>query len=1197
MTTELEQRTWFYIRDRKKIGPVLWTNLRDLAAGGQLRPADMVLPGGATHWLQALSVEGLFPLPNTQASQRPPPLPTEGTVSLPVNQLPTFAQRPEAAAGVTYSHAAMTQWSGAAPTLPTIPGYTLVGELGRGGMGVVYKAEQTKLKRLVALKMVLGGAVAGAQQFERFRAEAEAVARLQHPNIVQIYEVGEHDGLPFFSLEYCAGGSLAQRMDGTPLAAREAAGMVETLSRAMHAAHERNIVHRDLKPANILLAADGTPKITDFGLAKKMDATEVLTQSGAVMGTPSYMAPEQALGKSRDLGPSADIYALGALLYELLTGRPPFKGATAMDTMLQVASDEPVPPSRLQPKLPPDLETICLKCLEKSTSRRYPTAQALADDLHRYLAGEPIQARPAGRVERCWKWARRRPAVAALLAVSALALLSILAFILYFTVQLGRERNAAVAEKAKAEAEKGKAEKEKAKAEKERERAEENAAEAKRQEEKTKRQEQLTDKERQRAEEKAADARRDLDKSRRSLLTAQLWRVAGLLEREPMEALALLEDREACPEDLRDFAWRYYRSLYTQWRPFILSGHRGSIGSVTVRRDGKIMASAAGGVDASIKLWDLETRKEIATLRDHKGDVNCVAFSPDGTLLASGGDDKSVKLWDVDKKQVIVSLNKHTGPVNYLAFSPDGSWLVSSSMLFDPNAKVPDERYKKGEVHLWNVADRKHEKLLSSLPGTGIMTVSFAPDGKTVAFGTTHNSNMHLVDVDTGKESDKPYSHGAGWVYRVAYSPDGQTVAWSTAQQAIFLLDVVGKKTRLTLRGHQSDVNGLAWSPDGKTLATGSSDGVVKLWNAATGMERLTLRGGVGGIENLAFTPDGNTLVVAHRSPQIVLWDLVPRTSWATYATNRGYTAVTLSQDGQTLAASVARERNLRLRNLSSGKERTVNLDSGSGTVLAFAPKGSLVAVGMHGWAEGKNFSLKTPLPTGECQIWDTNGDKKVATLKTKTERAITAVAFTLDGRWLITGDTGGQLLLWDVADPEKPKESVLLGSHVGAVSALTLCADGRTLATSGADNAIKLWDLAERREQKTLKGHVRLVKGLAFLDKKGEYLASSGLDRSVRSWDVAAGTERFRLPPQPNDIHALAVSKDGNTLALACQDRTIKLWDIPSRQLRAVLPGHTREVNAVTFSHDGKLLLSASAPISSWFVTSGEIKIWKADE
>jgi hypothetical protein len=299
-----------------------------------------------------------------------------------------------------------------------VPGYEIVRELGRGGMGVVYQARQTKLSRPVALKMILAGSHAGADDLARFQTEAEAIARLRQPNIVQVYEVGEHEGKPYFSLEFCGGGSLENKLGGTPLPPKEAASLVETLARAMQAAHEQHVIHRDLKPANVLLAEDGTPKITDFGLAKKLDEAGQ-TASGAVMGTPSYMAPEQAGGKA--VGPLADVYALGAVLYECLTGRPPFKGPTAMDTILQVAAEEPVPPTQLQPGTPRDLETVCLKCLQKEPSRRYASACALADDLRRFQDGEPIVARPVGRLERAWKWARRRPAAAALLAVSVLA--------------------------------------------------------------------------------------------------------------------------------------------------------------------------------------------------------------------------------------------------------------------------------------------------------------------------------------------------------------------------------------------------------------------------------------------------------------------------------------------------------------------------------------------------------------------------------------------------------------------------------------------------------------------------------------------------------------------------------------------------------------------------------------------------------
>lgn len=304
----------------------------------------------------------------------------------------------------------------AGPSSP--PGYEILEELGRGGMGVVYKARELALKRLVALKMILGGESADADQLVRFQREAEAAAKLQHPNIVQIHHIGEHEGRPFFSLEFVEGGSLARKLQGTPLLPQEAAILVEILARAMQVAHRSGIVHRDLKPANILLSSDGTPKITDFGLAKRLEEDQGHTQTGAILGTPSYMAPEQAEGKTQALGPLVDGYALGAILYELLTGRPPFRGASVLETLEQVRSTEPVPPTRLQPKVPRDLETICLKCLEKLPTRRYSQSGELAADLRRFLDGEPIQARPASWIERGVKWAKRRPSTALLMAMA-----------------------------------------------------------------------------------------------------------------------------------------------------------------------------------------------------------------------------------------------------------------------------------------------------------------------------------------------------------------------------------------------------------------------------------------------------------------------------------------------------------------------------------------------------------------------------------------------------------------------------------------------------------------------------------------------------------------------------------------------------------------------------------------------------------
>jgi serine/threonine-protein kinase len=305
-----------------------------------------------------------------------------------------------------------------------VAGYEILGVLGRGAMGVVYKARQRGLNRIVALKMISAGAHHGPADLARFRSEAIAVADLQHPNIVQIYEVGEDRGHPFFSLEYLAGDSLAKKIAGTPQPPREAARLVRALADGMDCAHRRGIIHRDLKPANVLLTEDGEPKVSDFGLVKRLEDDASQTQSGSILGTPSYMAPEQAEGKIKEIGPRSDLYALGGILYELMTGRPPFRAASVLDTLQQVRTQEPIPPSEFQPKLPRDLETICLKCLQKEPGKRYATAAALGEDLRRFLAGEPILARPVSRGEWLWRWCRRNPRVAALGGTVALLMVA-----------------------------------------------------------------------------------------------------------------------------------------------------------------------------------------------------------------------------------------------------------------------------------------------------------------------------------------------------------------------------------------------------------------------------------------------------------------------------------------------------------------------------------------------------------------------------------------------------------------------------------------------------------------------------------------------------------------------------------------------------------------------------------------------------
>jgi serine/threonine protein kinase len=401
--------------------------------------------------------------------------------------------RPAAASTDTATGATSTA-PGGTPDLVDVPGFEILRELGRGGMSVVYQARQQNLNRHVALKVLLAGGFAGPEEQVRFRTEAEALGRLQHPHIVPVYEVGEQAGRPYLVMEFVGGGSLAGFLAGTPLPIRPAAQLVATLARAIHYAHQRGIVHRDLKPANVLMQIidsrsemesrpdlclaktaignlqSAIPKITDFGLAKLLvgepgvSTSAGPTQSGAIIGTPSYMAPEQAAGRSREIAPAADIYALGAILYELLTGRPPFRAATTLETLLQVQTLEPVPPSRLCPNLPRDLATICLKCLEKEPRKRYGNAEALADDLSHFLVGEPIRARQVGTLERTWRLCRRNPVVAALTAAVAVTLLAGTGISAYFAAQAGREAEEALTQKRHADesAEQARHEKERA---------------------------------------------------------------------------------------------------------------------------------------------------------------------------------------------------------------------------------------------------------------------------------------------------------------------------------------------------------------------------------------------------------------------------------------------------------------------------------------------------------------------------------------------------------------------------------------------------------------------------------------------------------------------------------------------------------------------------------------------------------------
>ncbi len=975
--------------------------------------------------------------------------------------------------------------------------YELLEEIAHGGMGVVYRARQISLKRVVALKMMLCGQFAGKAAFERFRAEAETTAKLQHQNIVAIHGIGESDGQPYFSMDYVAGRNLAEIVRDHPLPAQQAAGYLRKVALAVHYAHTQGVLHRDLKPANVLIDENDEPRVTDFGLAKRLTdsqptvrhslgeggstphspsaialaKTDQLTLSGQLVGSPNFMPPEQGMGRKVKLSPASDVYGLGALLYYLLTARPPFVAETFEATLAQVLNTDPVNPRQLNPGLPLDLETICLKCLEKDPARRYQSAQELADELDRFLKGEPIHARPIGLLGKGWRWCRRKPAMAGMAAGLILTLATGLAAVLS---QWRRAEASAVRERTLAD---------------------------------------VRLRERYAADMAVVGSRiqeGNLDLARNRL--SQYMPKAGEV-------------------DLRGFEWHLFHHL-TQGDQVRTIDGLGEIRHIVALKSRSLLATA--GQQPGVTLVDPATGRRLIQLPTACDQVCSLALSPDERLLAVGSDpavyptgsDRGVaEVWDLAAGQVVAVLK---APAPRITFSP-----VDELAAIGSGGEVVGGT--RGEVLLWEF--RKPGSSPESLPESGGRAV-FSPDGKVLVTGL---HNMQLVAWDVASRQPIARLGVTSRLLEMVFSPTGEVLATAHDDGTVQLWDIVGKRSLGALRGHSLRAIAMAFLKGGALLVSASPDQTVCFWDVQQ-QKKLFKQNGVVAFQALAVLDQGTNVVTGCCTGRLDFWKALPDSGASIL---EGIQAMAFSPDGKWILC-LSTNRNLHVLEAATLRPAKIISNSVSPTTLE-ANRGRECSAYLLGYIQGgRRFAtvdyLDHSLELVRLRFWNAQdhlAEREVAVRQPK-DLIRRGTTLSPDGRFLAAGGINGEVVVWSTETGEVLR---IFRDQSKQVFTVVFSPDSRVLASNSDDRSVVLRDVSSWQILHQFKASLGLNSGVFSQD--GGLYAASCWDRFTYVWNVREGTLKGKFEGHRASVRSVAFSPNGKTIATGADDFTVRFWDL----------------------------------------------------